>query len=71
MRILTAREYGTIITALKELKKVELKEAATFAAYNTDEFWKLATLSRDNAAEIERIIEKLDKNILDLVSWER
>lgn len=70
MGILTVHEYSTITTALKELKKIELKDAATFASFNTEESQRLAELCRKNAEEADALIKKLDANILNFVKLE-
>ena len=60
---LTAREYSIVITALKELKKIELKEAKTFTGFGGDEWKRMAAECRANAAETEAIIKKLIDNV--------
>lgn len=70
MGILTAREYGIIKSALKELKKIEMKEATMFAAFKTEDSQRMVELCRKNAEEADALIKKLEENILDFIKWE-
>lgn len=55
---LTVEERSTIIIALKELKKIELKDAETFAGIG-EKGKDLAERCRARAAEADALIKKI------------
>lgn len=67
---LTPEEYGIINTALRELRKIELKEAAMFDGFGTEESRALAKTCRENAEETEALMKKLRENIPEIIIME-
>lgn len=67
---LTAGEFGIIMEALRELKKIELKDAETIAGFGSEESLQLAQRCREGAEEIDALVRKLRANVPKIVTLE-